>query len=135
MGLFDFLKKKAPATKQPRTTKLTANSSKEPLDRLTKEGELPWGWVYRNKDFTERIRVEFLHFLDVCKDSQSKSPKEQYQALKSLVLYLEDVEKLCRAKGECYEFWFYELLITRDYIATQKSQLEELLCIINNEGE
>ena len=125
MGLFDFMKKKA-TVKQPQTTKAATKPSRECLDKLTKDGELPWGWIYQHKDFTDKINGEYTHFLNTWLDSGNKSPKEQYQALKSFVLYLKDAEKLCKSKGECYEFWFYEILATKDYIEKRTSELEEL---------
>lgn len=127
MALFDFLKKKAPVTKkQSSTTKAETNSFGERYDRLTADGELPFGWIYRNKDFTDKIQAEYSYFLNMWLDSRNKSPKEQYPALKSFVMYLEDVEKLCKSKGECFEFWFYEILTGKGYIENRKQELEEL---------
>lgn len=117
MGLFDFMKKKAPVAKQ---------QQQETCERLTPSGELPWGWIYRNSEFTEKIQNEYSYFLDMWLDSKNKSPKEQYQALKSFVLYIEDTEKLCKKKGECFEFWFYELHISKDHIEELKNKLKEL---------
>ncbi len=113
MGFFDFIKNKKEV---------------EPTDfeYLTKEGELPFGWIYRNKDFVDQINAEYSHFLNMWLDSKHDTPKEQYAALKSFVLYLEDVEKLCKSKGECFEFWFCEILISPSYLAERKKELEEL---------
>ena len=59
-------------------------------------------------------------------ESRTKSPIEQYSALKSFVLYLEDAEKLCVSKGECFGFWFYEILTSKDCVQKLKIELEEL---------
>jgi len=59
-------------------------------------------------------------------ESRNKSPKEQYSALKSFVLYLEDAERLCKSKGECFEWWFYELIASKEYIDQRKNELNEL---------
>lgn len=126
MGLFDFMKKKSVPAKTPNTTKVETNSFGEPLDRLTPEGELPWGWISHNNEFTGKIGGEYSHFLNMWLESRNKSPKEQYSALKSFVLYLEDAGKLCESKGECFEFWFYEYLTSKEYIEKRKSELEEL---------
>ena len=132
MGLFGFIKKKAPVTKQqPKATKAETNSFGERCDRLTPNGELPWGWVTRNKEFCDRINGEFSHFLDAWMESRHKSPKEQYSALKSFVLYLEDVEKLCKSKGECFDFWFHEILTSKGYTEKRKEELEELTANID----
>jgi hypothetical protein len=125
MGLFNFMKKKAPVQKQ-QTRAAKTNSSGERLDRLTPDGELPFGWIYHNNEFVSRISGEYSHFLNMWLDSRNKSPKEQYQALKSFVMYLDDAGKLCKSKGECFEFWFYEHLAQKDYIEKRKSELEKL---------
>ena len=117
MGLFDLLKNKKNID--------VPSKPEDDLTHLTSEGELPFGWIYKNKDFIEKTNNEYSHFLNMWLDSRSKSPKEQYAALKSFVLYLEDVEKLCKSKGECFEFWFYEILTTPDYIQKRKKELEK----------
>ena len=126
MGLFDFMKKKTPATNTE------TNSSGERYDRLTPGGELPWGWVARNKEFCDRINKEFSHFMNAWLESRNKTPLEYYSALKSFVVYLEDVEKLCKSKGECFEFWFREILTTTGYTEKRKKELEELIANLNH---
>ena len=121
MAFFDLFKKKETPPKAP----------VEDFEHLTKEGELPFGWLYRNKDFVDKINSEYSYFLNMWLDSRSKSPKEQYAALKSFVLYLEDVEKLCKSKGECFEFRFYEILASKNYIEQRKNDLEKLFIKIN----
>lgn len=121
MGLFNFMKKKSIPTKNK------TNSFGDCLDRLTEAGELPFGWVYHNKNFVDKINHEYSVFLNIWLDSRNKSPMEQYSALKSFVLYLEDVEKLCISKGECFEFWYYEILTSKDYIPKRKNELHELV--------
>ncbi len=127
MGLFDFMKKKSVPAKTPNTTKAETNSFGEPLDRLTSEGELPFGWIYRNKDFVDKINGEYSYFLKLWLDARNKSPREQYSALKSFVLYLEDAEKMCVPKGECFEFWFYNCIAPKDYIEKRKNELKNLV--------
>lgn len=139
MGFFDFLKKKSV---QKEKTDLEKPSSEnllkvleiiakpdDDLDHLTKDGELPWGWHSHNKAFTDKINTEYSYFLNMWLDARNKTPKEQYQALKSFVLYLDDAGELCKSKGECFEFWFYEILTSKDYIEKRK---KELTVLINN---
>lgn len=125
MGLFDFIKKgiQQNSKNQP---KAEANYYGESIERLTPDGELPFGWIYRNSEFTSKINNEYSYFLDMWIKSKSKSPTEQYSALKSFVLFLEDAEKLCVSKGECFVFWFHELLASKDYIEKRKNELVEL---------
>lgn len=120
MGIFDVFKMKKVEKGK------VFNQPNEDMNHLTEKGELPWGWAARNKDFTEQIRGDFTYFLNMWLDSKKKSPKEHFQALKSFVLYLEDVEQLCKSKGECFEFWYYEILTSHDYLEKRKAELIEL---------
>ena len=50
MGFFDFLKKKATPVKQwPIAKQAEINSFGERLDRLTAEGDLPFGWFAKHE--------------------------------------------------------------------------------------
>lgn len=133
MGLFDFLKKykneNVDITRFDIVVKTGAKPVSKPsvdMEHLTDEGELPWGWIMHNKEFTGKIGSEYTHFLNSWLDARKKSPKELYPALKSFVLYLEDAEKLCKSKGECFEFWFYGLIASKEYIEKRKNELEIL---------
>lgn len=95
------------------------------VERL-ENGELPWGWVTRNKAFCEKMQAEYSHFLNAWVDSRKKSPAEQYAALKSFVTYMEDAERLCNSKGECFAFWFREILTGKGYVEKRKKDLEKL---------
>lgn len=156
MGIFDFLKKKEHKNEnepnilsgngiisyiksnlknptQENVLKVLERVAKpdDDLEHLTKEGELPWGWHNHTKEFTNKVNNEYSHFLNLWLESKSKSPLDQYSALKSFVLYLEDVEKLCKAKGECFEFWFYEILTEKKYVEDRKKELEKLTANFN----
>lgn len=133
MSLFDFLKNIKKESESTTRFDIVIKSGKksnfkpvEDFEHLTAEGELPFGWMYRNREFTGKIGGEYTHFLNTWLDARKKSPKELYSALKSFVVYLEDAEKLCKSKGECFEFWFYHHLITPDYINKRKEELKEL---------
>lgn len=133
MGLFDFLKNIKKENKNTThidiVIKPGEKSSSKPvvdLEHLTTEGELPFGWVYHNREFTGKIGGEYTHFLNTWLDARQKSPKELHSALRSFVVYLEDAESLCKSKGECFEFWFYNILTSPDYIDKRKTELKEL---------
>lgn len=127
MGLFDFKKKKDFKNENVLKILKALATPADDLEHLTKEGELPWGWHTHSKEFTDKINKEYSCFLDIYINSKSKSPMEKHSALKSFVLYLEDVEKLCKSKGECFEFWFYEILTSRDYLQNLKEELRYLV--------
>lgn len=139
MGLFDLFKKKKKTPKKGsyslRIDFGEPDDSTVDMNHLDKDGELPWGWVTHNKAFTEKINKEYLYFWKMWLDSRDKEPKKQYEALKSFVLYLEDVEKLCKAKGECFEFWFYEILAKRDFFETRKEELNYLTVNLDKSQE
>ena len=101
------------------------NSFGEPLDKLV-NGELPWGWVAAKRDFVEKIQNEFGVFLDNWIKNRGKNPRDEYASLKSLILYIKDVKKLCKSKGECYAFWCDEILATDDYLEKRISDLKYL---------
>lgn len=143
MGLFNLLKKSKnesiaskPLKEKSMKTDIT-NSFGEPIDKLV-NGNLPWGWTAHNQDFTDKIRTEYSFFLKQWVDCRNKSPKELYFALKSFVKYIEDAETLCKSKGECFEFWFHEILVGKDYLNIRKNELEILtqnLSELQNEYE
>lgn len=151
MGIFDFLKKKA--VKQESNQNILSgdglinyvksnleNPTEEnvlkaldriakpadDLEHLTKEGDLPWGWHNQNKDFIEKINKEYSYFLNNWLNSRYSEPKKHYEVLKSFVLYLDNIEKLCKKKGECFVFWFSEVLTSPTYLQERKEELKEL---------
>ena len=96
------------------------------VEYLKKYNDLPFGWASHNGEFTQKIGSEHSYFFKMWLDARQKSPKELYPALKSFVLYLEDAENLCKSKGECFEFWYYEIIASKDYIQERKQELEYL---------
>lgn len=133
MGLFDFLKNAKKENENTTHFDIIIKPGEKPslkpvtdMEHLTTDGELPWGWVYHNNEFTSKIKGEFTYFLNTWLDARKKTPKELHSALKSLIMYLEDAEKLCKSKGECFEYWFYQILISPDYIDKRKAELEKL---------
>ena len=129
MALFDFFKKKTSTVQSASpnsSNKTPLNSFDEPLDRLTAEGELPWGWVTHNKTFVDKIQNEYSHFLNGWLASRTQEPLRYFEALKSFVLYLEDVEHLCESKGECFVFWFNEILTSKGYLDERRKELQHL---------
>lgn len=96
------------------------------LEHLTAEGELPWGWHTHNKEFISKIDSDYSRSLNRWLDSRNKSPMEELTALKKFVSYLERLEKTCKSKGECFEFYFREIIASQDYIQKRKEELSEL---------
>ena len=125
--MFGFLKKKTETktVKQPQKTAPTVD-----FDHLDEDGELPWGWVTHHKDFIDKINNEYDYFRQQWYDVKynKKSPIEEYGALKSFLIYMDDVQKLCDQKGECFGFWCSEYLI-----GDGKQYAEERFAHLENE--
>lgn len=118
--MFGFLKKKEVKSQG------NMNSFGESLDKLI-DGDLPWGWQHANSDFTGKIGSEFEYFRQQWYDAKSnKSPIEEYGALKSFLIYMDDVQKLCDQKGECFSFWCSDYLIgdAKQYAEDRFADLE-----------
>lgn len=132
-GLIGYIKSNLENPSDENVLKVLDNLAKpaDDLDHLDEKGELPWGWHTQNKAFTEKINTEYTYFLNMWLDSQKQEPKRQYEALKSFVLYMEDVEKLCKSKGECFEFWFNKILTSTGYLEKRKEELEYLTANFN----
>lgn len=87
------------------------------------EDIFPQGWIYQNKDFIDKISTEYSYFLKNWVDSKQKDVRTQYGALKSFVIYLQDIEKLCKSKGDLFYTWFTEILTTPSYLDMRKEEL------------
>lgn len=85
------------------------NTLGEPLDRLNKDGELPWGWVAYNKSIIQQIDTEISHFRNEI--NAAKGVLRQYAALKSYVLYLKDGYNHYSKIGECEGKYFNEFIV------------------------
>lgn len=104
-------------------------SSAAPLNEPatnTDESTLPFGWIYQNKEFTDKITKEYSYFLQNWIDSKQKTALERYSALKSFVLFLRDAEHLCKTKGNLFYIWFSDIIASEDYIEDREKELEEL---------
>jgi hypothetical protein len=77
----------------------------EDLTRLTKDGELPFGWYTANDAFIKSREAEFRKYNADVINAKDKGALKEYAAVKSMLLYMEDVKRLCASKGECFEFW------------------------------
>ncbi|MBR5583125.1 MAG: hypothetical protein IKW21_01205 [Lachnospiraceae bacterium] len=130
MGFFKK-KKQAPAAAYTFASGLDqnkVNSCGESLDRLV-NGDLPFGWIAHNKAFTDKLEKELSYFnKQVWKAEDDGNPIARRNALKSLVQYMEDAQKLCDSKGECFSLWCSDILIGNGFkknIASKLTTLEK----------
>lgn len=107
MGLFDLFRKK------------NTNSFGQKLDRLTPDGELPYGWIYENRDFVEPTEADYRHIANEWYAAKNKDVLKQYAALKSLVIYMKDIKRICESKGKCFVKW-------SDIVVANPQMLSEL---------
>ena len=120
-------KKQGTQSKSSTRKKVTnTNSSGERMDRLTRKGELPWGWYTENREFIARIESEHSYFVNAYDKSKRKGITQEYAALKSLILHMEDVQKLCMRKDECFAFWSTFVVANPNDIADYKIDLKKL---------
>lgn len=113
MGLF---KKKIVKEK---ITERKTNSAGERIDRLDKDGNLPFGWSVYNKKYVDMIESELKPFRMAV--SNAKTDIERWEALKSFLLHLKDGKKHYAKYGECVSKYFEEY-VCGSYEAIQKKK-------------
>ena len=114
MGLFNFSKKGA----VKKETVKNVNSLGERLDRLTPEGELPFGWVSYNKDFIKQCESMLDNQLKNLYSAHSESEKiTEYRKYFDVVNHIGEI---CKNKGECHYKWF-------EYYVISSPSYEELV--------
>ena len=121
MGLFDFFKKKE--------TKRSTQSA-QPMDRLTKDGRLPFGWLYQNKSFTEPLGESQRILSQQVSNTWYDSPRRHLSALETYIRFMQDTEDDCRSLGECFLFWYNEYFAVggyQDYIDRCKEYQENIV--------
>lgn len=100
------------------------NSVGERLDRLTPEGELPFGWAAYNKEIVMQMDDKWLSFR-LAMDN-AKDPKEKYAATKSYLLFLEDGKKHYSEVNECAGKFFEEYICNDPHNETIMKRFKEL---------
>ena len=110
MGLF---KKKATIEKMQ---KIRKNSTGESMDKLDKNGDLPFGWVAHNKKYVDMIEKDMKPFRNAI--SSAGTDVEKYGALKSFVLYLDDGKNHYKKINACVGKYFEEYI----YNSTEAEQ-------------
>lgn len=126
MWLFGLLgKKKRKRTNTVRKSS-KVNSFGERMDRVTRKGELPYGWLYENRAFVEKHENEYRYFFHEYDKASHKGVKQEYAALKSLVMHMEAVQKLCKRKGKCFALWSTYMVANPKDIVHYKEQLKKL---------
>lgn len=124
-GLVDFVKSNLDDPSEENVLKAVQAIAKPAnyLEHLDPDGGLPWGWHTANSKFTDKIRAEYNSFFRKWLGSRNANPATQYAEIKSFVLYMQDVKKLCASKGECFNYWRDELF-TDEYLEARTKEME-----------
>ena len=127
-SMIDYIKSQKPdiTDKEILETFRNMAAPADDLDHLDEDGELPWGWVTANADFTDRIGKEFSYFWKAWIDARNGEPSKEMNTLKSLLQYMDDVQQMCDQKGECFGFWCANYLMGKEKVKAEKriSELE-----------
>lgn len=102
------------------------NTFGDSLDHLDSDGELPFGWITHKQEFIKPLEIEFEHFRSNWVNSFNTNYHNEYSALKSFLIYINDCQKLCDSKGECYSFWCSEYLVGQKFKERLKNDLKNL---------
>lgn len=121
MGLADLFKKKT--TKEKIAARKT-NCFGERVDRLDKDGNLPFGWVVYNQKYVDMIENDMQPFRQAILDA--KTDIEKWGALKSFLLYLQDGKKHYPQYGECVGKYFEEYICGSCEAEQRKKAFKEL---------
>lgn len=115
MGLADLFKKKT--TKEKIAARQT-NYAGERMDRLDKDGKLPFGWVVHNQKYVDMIEKELKRYR---KDISTASEDiVKWAALTLYLQYLKKGQERYNKMGECVGKYFEEYVCcsyeTQQYI-------------------
>ena len=112
-----FFKKKK-SRKEEIAAKRT-NYAGESMDKLDKDGNLPFGWVFHNQNHVQMIEQDMQPFREATWNA--KTDIEKYGAYKSYILFLQDGKKHYYEMGECVGKYFEEYICK----STEAKQIKE----------
>lgn len=97
----------------------------EDQEHLTAEGDLPWGWFQVHDKDIDPIKTEYKKLWQFWFDNRTNSPCVRVESLKPLVQFMVETKKLCKEKGECFNYW-RDILFTNEFLKDRKEELKEL---------
>ena len=116
-----FGKKKT--TAQKIATKKT-NYAGERMDRLDKEGNLPFGWVVHNKKTVDAIEAELNPIRKAICDATTDA--EKLEVLKKYEAYLKQGIVKYKRKGACEGKYFEEYICDSEETKQRLKELKKL---------
>ena len=107
------------------------NLSGEDLTKLDPDGNLPFGWVSYNKDFTNKLSDTESYCHNLYHNADSIQQKRD--AIKSLLQFVIDAEAYSKKCGECYERYFHDMYTENpNFLNLLNKRKEELEYIEKN---
>lgn len=103
MGFFDFFKKKSVinVTHQKPTQPIA-----QPIEKLTKEGELPSGWYSKHKHVFAHYEEQIVQMAVNLKQIRGL---DRINHLENLIALYNEYKRFCYEKGECYKKYFSDM--------------------------
>lgn len=145
MGLLDFLRRKKVPEDKTSAPKVHISWSdgtvqefvpsgevpkEHPLDKLTPDGELPWGWFSAYGEELEKWEDPLPTYASA---SRTGTIDEKIHILTEMVQYYQAFKDYCYTHGECFQKYFSDSWghcrkqdDDPDYIAQYKEQLDYL---------
>lgn len=119
MGLFGFIKNAMAKSVSAHT---------EEINKIDRACDLPSGWLYANRKFTE-MSMEQYHYFESAffkVGKENGGVRAKHAALKSLVIYMEDLKKVCESKGEWFVRWYSLFIADSDILTSRQEQLKHM---------
>lgn len=107
---------------------VSANNQQAEFNKLIKipNSNLLNEWITHNQGFIADTISDYTFLLTAIIDSENESIEKQYNALKALILFVDETEEVCKMLGEMPSLWFNNILIESNDL---KSLREELLIL------
>ncbi len=103
--------------------KKSANK-KVDFNRLTPEGELPFGWVHHNNEFIkEQESIVYNQWDAVSKAKRTANYLSEYKNYFDVV---NSIGEFCKAKSECHYKWFCDYIIGSVWYNQQVAEYRKL---------
>ena len=107
-GLIDFVKANLKNPTDENVLKAVQEIAKPDAvqEHLTKDGELPWGWLRQNtpiiKPYEDRI-------VKMAVDLKSYKGNDKIRPLEELISFYAEFKSFCYEKNECYQKYFSDM--------------------------
>ena len=102
-----FFQKNRKSSKEIIAAKRT-NYAGDSMDKLDKNGALPFGWVTHNQKYVDMIERDLEPFRQMLRDA--KTDVEKYAALKSFLMFLQEGRAHYYEYSECVGKYFEEFI-------------------------